>query len=413
MTVSCGTFLEDGDGYWRCHRCGVRTPHSNVPYDKAHKPQHSETVYVLGCGKSENVAERYLADCGKDEDTVEGYEAACGKSESTVVSYQTACGKSQGTIERYVLQCGKAADGYAPGCGRTEQTVEGYETGCRMPVTYSPGCGYRQGQSLGSLEIVEREGGLYVETEGVTVEGYLWSDGSRDRMLSETKPGTVYSCVISYRDGTAGRSVELTAKTEEEQVHSHGRITEEGTMKELLSDSPDGQARILKRGLEQRQPGAKEEPAEAKEEAVEAKEEDPETKEDTYGEGELTVGELVGPAAVLYGSGFPRGALAAACAVSVLTAAAVLLLLWSRCVILYCYDEREHYRILGLLSAGRKKDGYHVRISGRKLERGATRRYRIAVNRWLRGKRDGSRFVVETDRQKLNLALEEYVDFAL
>lgn len=448
IAVPCGIFVDDGDGYWHCNHCGVRTPDSNVPVDRSHSPYTSRTVYTLGCGKSETVAERYLAGCGKDETTLEGYETACGMSESTVVSYRAACGKNQGTIESYALQCDRTADGYAPGCGRTEQTVERYETGCGAPVTYSVGCGHSQGEVLGSLRMTESGGCLYVEADGIAVEGYRWSDGSRERTLSETRPGTVYTCTVSYLDGTARHSVELTAKTEEERAQEEEPASEEGTTGEQFSDSEAGPARILRKSLYQREAGGASDTApdmrkdawldreevsgfrKGMEEIDEAWEDiweemevplakipDAEAaageKEDEYGEGAFTTGELIGPSAVLYGSRFSQRALVAVCAVSAPAAAAVLFLLWSRCAVLYCYDDRERYRMLGILRAGREKDGYRVRIAGRKLDRGATRRYRIAVNRWLRGKREGSRFVVETDRQKLNLVLEEYVDFAL
>lgn len=420
VTTMCGTFVDDGDGYWHCDRCSVRTPDWNVPYDRAHRPQSRQTVYIPGCGKSEDTVENYLPECGKDGDTLEGYEPECGKTASTVVSYQQGCGKSEGTVESYALQCSKTTDGYALGCGRTEQTVEKYETGCNARVTYSLGCGRSAGETLGSLTLVEREGCLYVETKGIAVKGYLWGDGSRGNMLSEIKPGTAYSCRVTYMDGNVRRSVELTTKTKETEKQQEGtddwdsimdgdassdvdakdaggaedqrEILGEGTMRELLSDARTGSVQILKRGLSQ-------DMAEANESASK--------------EIELTVGSSAGTAALVPSPDFPGKALAAACAALTVSAAFLLFLFWSRCAILYCYDEKEHYQWLGILRASREKEGYRVRISGRRLERGTSGRYRIAVNRWLRGRQEGSRFVVETGRQKLNLVLEEYVDFAL
>ncbi|MBD5460023.1 MAG: hypothetical protein HDR26_03625 [Lachnospiraceae bacterium] len=447
VITMCGTFVDDGDGFWHCNRCGVKTADWNVPIDRAHSPQSKQTVYILGCGKSGDIVESYLPECGKDGDTLEGYETECGMTTSTVVSYQQGCGKSEGTVESYVLQCSKVTDGYALGCGMTERTVEKYETGCEARVTYSLGCGRSAGETLGSLTLAEREGRLYVETSGITVKGYLWDDGSRGNMLSGIKPGTVYSCGVTYMDGNVRRSVELTAKTKEtqkqqEETDDQDRITDsdtgsdvggkdaenaedqreirgEGTMKELLSNAQTGHAQILKRGLDQKTEDSDtwmQTPENTGNATDMADGDVPETAEGSGSareEGELTVGSSFGPASLVQNPGFPGKALAAACAVLAVPTVVLLLLFWSRCAILYCYDEKEHYQWLGILRASREKEGYRVRISGRRLERGTSGRYRIAVNRWLKERQEGSRFVVETERQKLNLVLEEYVDFAL
>lgn len=198
----CGSFVNDGDGFWHCNNCGVRTPDSNVPSDQAHAPYETRISYSLGCGKNESTPEKYNKTCGKDESTVEGYDLNCGKTEETVEGYQLSCGKNEQTVEKHDL-----------GCGKTEQTAERYETGCTPSVTYALNCGKKEGEPLGKLSLIEKEGDLSVSAKGLTVQEYQWSTGESGEKLQNIKPETTYSCKVTFTDGMNKRSEELTITT--------------------------------------------------------------------------------------------------------------------------------------------------------------------------------------------------------
>ncbi len=130
----CGTFVDQGDDTWKCSTCGQVIPSWNLPLSQRHWPFKQVTVYIAGCGKTQETVDGYALSCQVQEGAVEGYSLSCDKS-GHVERYELSCGKSEETVEAYGLGCGfeqGQVEYYRRNCGKTTETIEGYVLSCEI-----------------------------------------------------------------------------------------------------------------------------------------------------------------------------------------------------------------------------------------------------------------------------------------
>ena len=385
--MGCGKTTDTIEGYKL--NCG-KTTDTVIRYELGcGKEQGAVEYYTLGCGKDEMTVEKYELNCGKTAETVEKYGLSCGKTtstvekyglgcgktEQTVEGYHPGCGKNELTIEKYALSCGKqqgAAEYYTLGCGKNEKTLESYRTIYQEQGGYELNCGMQEGEVLGLLWLTEEDGVLKVESEGIQIAGYLWSDGSTESSLKKESSETGYTCRVSCFDGHSVYEMELVSE-EESSVLQPVKV-------ELAKSMPQDSSETIETVSVQ--------PLAASIVPLE------ETKQ----------GKTQIPVA------------ASAVLVSGVGVGILVLGIWfcrKKLAILYCYDQDRRYRLLGVLPVRKHQGRYRIQIHKNIRSRATMNRYRLAMGAGLWKSEERLQLQIDTGDQNLVLPIEEFVDFAL